>query len=370
MSSMTLGLGAEAERTQVSALARRIAGGDGFPDGALHAFRYTAVGYVFGLHISLSVAPVLWSRAMSNSLLFNDISTQMDVLRELGRLARTLMAGGGADGSGFRLYQQLEGACVSAVDALRRHELPSFVVEVVAARTVLACAKDYAVHGFSERAFTLLLERPECATTSHRVALLGVGSQSRAGFDRTRNALTALTSEPHVVALDAAMEVLDEGSREAGEELLALAVANPAGPSILWLAEVAAQAMGDGPRFQKTRRALDDLLESAAFGSGAYDAASFMRYGRTQLGALGSQLAEAWDAAAPGDVDRPRTDPNGVDPKDAIFGSGTGKMDAEAAAWWGKARPLIWASPLAPKVRRTRRGSPGVRTRRTMALRR
>ena len=48
--------------------------------------------------------------------------------------------------------------------------------------------------------------------------------------------------------------------------------------------------------------------------------------------------------AAIGDVDRPRTDPNGVDPKDAIFGSGTGKMDAEAAAWWGKARPLIWAN--------------------------
>lgn len=49
-------------------------------------------------------------------------------------------------------------------------------------------------------------------------------------------------------------------------------------------------------------------------------------------------------AAALGDVDRPRTDPNGVDPEDVVFGSGMGKMDKEAAAWWGKARPLIWAN--------------------------
>ena len=49
-------------------------------------------------------------------------------------------------------------------------------------------------------------------------------------------------------------------------------------------------------------------------------------------------------STAVGDVDRPRTDPNGVDPQDAIFGSGIGKMDKEAAQWWGKARPLIWAN--------------------------
>lgn len=48
-------------------------------------------------------------------------------------------------------------------------------------------------------------------------------------------------------------------------------------------------------------------------------------------------------SAAIGDVDRPRTDPNGVDPKDAILGSGSGApMDKELAGWWKKAQPAIW----------------------------
>lgn len=50
-------------------------------------------------------------------------------------------------------------------------------------------------------------------------------------------------------------------------------------------------------------------------------------------------------SAAVGDVDRPRTDPNGVDPEDAILGAGVGvPMDKEAAAWWSKTRPLVWAN--------------------------
>lgn len=49
--------------------------------------------------------------------------------------------------------------------------------------------------------------------------------------------------------------------------------------------------------------------------------------------------------AALGDVDRPRTDPNGVDPEDAILGAGTGApMDKEAAAWWKKAQAALWSN--------------------------
>ena len=49
--------------------------------------------------------------------------------------------------------------------------------------------------------------------------------------------------------------------------------------------------------------------------------------------------------AALGDADRPRTDPNGVDPEDAMFGASNGQMmDKEAAAWWSKASAQIWAN--------------------------
>jgi len=49
--------------------------------------------------------------------------------------------------------------------------------------------------------------------------------------------------------------------------------------------------------------------------------------------------------AALGDQDRPRTDPNGVDPEDAMFGASNGlMMDKEAAAWWSKASGQIWAN--------------------------
>jgi hypothetical protein len=236
---------------------------------------------------------------MSTTTLFGDPSKQMADLRELGRIARTLIAGGGADGRGFDLYKRLEGACVSAIDALRRDEVASFVVEIAAAATVVALAKDYAVTGFTARAFTLLLERPECAATAYRVALLGAGSQSRSSFRHTRGALHGM-KEPQAVALGAAMDALADGSPEAAQDLFAVALANSAAPSILWLAEIAARAMGDGARFQKTRRALDDLLESDAFGSGAQDAASFMRLGRERLDALGSPLVHAWKAAAEG----------------------------------------------------------------------
>ena len=50
-------------------------------------------------------------------------------------------------------------------------------------------------------------------------------------------------------------------------------------------------------------------------------------------------------SAAVGDVDRPRTDPNGVDPSEAIFGnSNAGLTDPELAKWWSKAKPAIWAN--------------------------
>ncbi len=42
-----------------------------------------------------------------------------------------------------------------------------------------------------------------------------------------------------------------------------------------------------------------------------------------------------------GDVDRTRTDPNGVDPKDAIFGAGTGSMDPELARYIAACRAAI-----------------------------
>ncbi len=54
-------------------------------------------------------------------------------------------------------------------------------------------------------------------------------------------------------------------------------------------------------------------------------------------------------SAAIGDVDRTRTDPNGVNPEDAILGAGNGPpMDKELAGWWKKAQPAIWQnwSPL------------------------
>lgn len=48
------------------------------------------------------------------------------------------------------------------------------------------------------------------------------------------------------------------------------------------------------------------------------------------------------DPNAPlGDVDRTRTDPNGVDPKDAIFGVGTGSMDPELARYISACRTAI-----------------------------
>lgn len=56
------------------------------------------------------------------------------------------------------------------------------------------------------------------------------------------------------------------------------------------------------------------------------------------------------DQSAPlGPEDKVQTSPDGVDPSEAVFGSGIGMpMDREASAWWSKARPLIWAnwSPL------------------------
>lgn len=48
------------------------------------------------------------------------------------------------------------------------------------------------------------------------------------------------------------------------------------------------------------------------------------------------------DPNAPlGDVDRTRTDPNGVDPQDAIFGAGTGTMDPELARYISACRTAI-----------------------------
>lgn len=48
------------------------------------------------------------------------------------------------------------------------------------------------------------------------------------------------------------------------------------------------------------------------------------------------------DPNAPlGEVDRPRTDPNGVDPKDAIFGAGSGTIDPELARYIASCRQAI-----------------------------
>lgn len=217
-------------------------------------------------------------------------------MRALVRVARSLVAGAGATGDFFALYDQLEGACVAAADALRRDEVPACVVEVAAAATVVALAKDYAVMGFVERASALALERPACALTAHRVGLLGCASQSRSAFRFADRFAFEIPDEPHAGALHAVMELLGDGIREAGERLFTLADACPGAPSVLWLAEIAALVMGDGPRLRRSRRALDELLDSEAFGSGGADSASFMQIGRTRLDPTCDDLVRAWRA--------------------------------------------------------------------------
>jgi hypothetical protein len=243
-------------------------------------------------------------------ILFSEPSELTADVEALARLARTLYAGGGGTGDFFQFYDALEGACLAAVDGLRAGALPACVAEVAAAATVVALAKDYAVSGFVERAASLRAERPEHAETARRVALLGIASQSGSMFARARPDVLALGDEPHVHALVAAMDVVRAGSREGAARLDALAAASPAALSIAWLAEIAARTMGDDARLRRTRRALDELLDSDAHGGGARDAAMMVRLGRDALDPMASALADAWKAVSALEREPPPEDPD------------------------------------------------------------
>jgi hypothetical protein len=231
-------------------------------------------------------------------VLFREPAALVADTETLARVARTLYAGGAANGRFFEYYDVLEGACVAAVDALRRQELAPAVVEVAAAATVVALAKDYAVSGFVEQAELLRADRPEHAATARRVALLGAASQQGALFADARPGLAAMRGDRHAEALVAAMDVVRAGSLDAVARLDALAAARPAALSILWLVEVAARTIGDDARLRRARRALDEVLDSDAYGAGARDAATIVAVGRDDLDRDPAALAVAWRAVS------------------------------------------------------------------------